>query len=341
MSSCLFSANDTARSTPFADSRPPVMPQVSAPSSSSILGGNGDMTILSNQQAWLKFKADLDARGASPRTVHVYRVPLKDFWQQIEQRKGGAWYHATPADFKRYLERRCKPGTRNAGQPLARNTRAHYSDRILRFYAWATQTGLLPRNPLVGCVAERWARSRPRALRLEQVATALELLDGRERVMCALGYYQMLRVGEMARLSVEDVHLTGRVPLIRIQGKGGYEDWMDVTPALVPILRAYLATKPPSGPLLENYARPGAHLSADYCARLLARALRALVGDTGHALRHTGATELLIATGDNVYVVQQALRHRTLKATQVYLAARPGRLAGQLARLPDPLKAEE
>lgn len=296
--------------------------------------------VLSNHQAWLRFKADLDARGASPRTVHVYRVPLFDFWHQLAKRKR-QWHRARPADYTRYLERRCKPGTRNAGQALARNTRAHYSSRILRFYSWATQTGLLTRNPLAGCVPARWAAHRPRALRLEQVAKALELLDGRERVMCALGYYQMLRVGEMARLSVEDVHLTGRVPLIRIQGKGGYEDWMDVTPALVPILRAYLAIRPPSGPLLENYARPGAHLSPDYCARLLARALRGLVGDSGHALRHTGATELAVATGDNVYVVQQALRHRTLKATQVYLKRRPGVLAPHLGKLPDPLKAEE
>ena len=39
---------------------------------------------------------------------------------------------------------------------------------------------------------------------------------------------------------------------------------------------------------------------------------------TGHSLRHSGATELLRQTND-IYAVSKFLRHRSVKATEVYL----------------------
>jgi len=295
---------------------------------------------LSNRQVWSRYRDwHLDQRH-SPATVRHYRVVLHDFWATLAPRP---WSEVRRRDLDRWLDRRCRPHQAHAGQPLARNTRAAYSRRVLRFYTWASARRLLPgRNPFEDVAPERWAARRPRALPLDSVAALLHWLadDPRLYLMVCLGYYQMLRVGEIVRLSVEDVRLDTVTPMLRVQGKGGQETWMALNRALVPHLRAYLAGRPPNGPLIENRRRPGAHLSAGYGAELAARALRPLVGDSLHALRHTGATALRDATGWNLLVVQRALRHASAASTQGYLDDAPELLAGFLELLPDPLERQ-
>jgi integrase len=167
----------------------------------------------------------------------------------------------------------------------------------------------------------------------------VELASDRRLVMMVILMYQQgLRVGEVCRLSVEDIALGADPPRIRIDGKGGQEDWMPLSAALIPGLRAWLLTRPSSGPLIPNYRFAGEHLSARYGATLLAAAMRPVVGDSGHALRHTGATQLARLTRDP-FIVQAFLRHANLGTLSVYVGGAPG-LAAALARLPDPLHQE-
>jgi len=304
--------------------------------------------VLSNSAVWGRFREWLQMQQSSPHTIRHYHTILWDFWAELEHSKvtgpdghkmPRAWHQPRPRDLDRWLGRQCRPGKRNGGQPLARSSRAAYSRRVLSFYRWASRKRLLPgRNPLEDVVAVRRPARQPRALPLGDVGALLHWWadDPRISMMICLGYYQLLRVGEIVALSVEDFHLRADPPIVRVQGKGGREAWMPVNPALLPYLRAYLAGRPTNGPLIANLRYPGEHLSARYASHLLATAMRPVVGETGHALRHTGARQLRLLTSD-IRAIQEALRHASIASTEIYLQDEPVMLAGLLARLPNPL----
>jgi integrase len=312
------------------------------------LGGPALGAVLSNGGVWGRYLEWMIAQGHKRATIEHYDTIIHSFWTELETAKVTGpdgrkhprqWHQARPKDLERWLDRACQPGNANAGAAKSRNTRAAYSRRVLHVYAWAFAKRLLPgRNPFEDVRPAKWAARRPRALKLSKVGELLVELadDHRLRMMVMIGYYQMLRVGEICRLSVEDFRFDVDPPLVRVEGKGGVEKWMAVSEALVPILRVYLLTRPPNGPLIPNHNHPGEHLDPGYASHLLARAMRPVVGDSGHALRHTGARELRLLTQD-VRAVQEALRHASLSSTEVYLQEEPVLLARLLAQLPDPL----
>lgn len=294
--------------------------------------------VLSNKAVWKRYEQWLLGQPCRAATIRHKRTILRGFWSYLERRKPPrAWHEGTPEDLRRWLDQPCQPGGPNAGEARSRNTRASYSRHALVFYRWATDARLLARNPFQGVRAERWAARRPRALDLSVVGKLLaELEDDRRLHMIAMiCYWQALRIGEVARLSVEDIDLHKARPVMRIEGKGGVEEWMEISPGLLGGLRAWLLTRPPTGPLIPNYQCPGRHLDPKYIAHLFAKATRPVVGDSAHALRHTHATELYEATGD-IRKVQLALRHASVTSTEGYVKTRPGQLLAWLAQLPDP-----
>lgn len=304
----------------------------------------GALGILSAPAAWGTYRQHLLVYGGPrkrqvrPTTITAYRKVLTDFFATLPA--GRQWWQATPKHLARYLDLPIRSGPKQ-GQPLASSTRAHRSMVIINFYRLAARKRWGPK-------ASTWADARPdpwpqptvRALELADVARLLRSLvnDPVTRIAAALGYYTMLRAGEMARLRVEDVDLRTRPPVMRVDGKGGKQRWMPIPVPLQTMLRAYMATRPPSGPLLANRLHPGRHLRSDSVSRLIARGMQAIgLAETAHALRHTGATELMEATDGNVYVVKEALGHASLSSTGRYVARWRRRLAGYMDLLPDPL----
>lgn len=311
--------------------------------------------MLSNDDVWDCYQRWLAGKQRSPVTVAHYRFTLRDFWS-TPKRQGRTWADVGPDDLERFLERICHRHRRHDGRALARNSRAAYSRRVLHFYRWATDHGLLARNPFVD--VEPVARARPQASRrtlaLDKVAKLLRATatDRRLWIMVALGYYQLLRVGEIVRLSVDDIDLEAPDALLRVQGKGGQETWMALNPTLLPHLRGYLdwladaygvagwQELPAGTALVSSRTQPGRHLSPSYGSQLLAEVMLPVVGQTAHALRHTGASALRTATGSNLLAIQQAGRWRSAESVRVYLDDQPHLVAGFLAQLPDPLSGQ-
>lgn len=293
--------------------------------------------VMSNSAVWGHYRDWLIGKQRSPVTISEYYRTLRDLFGYLHTQKvtgpDGAkvprqWHQVRPQDYYRWLDR-----------PLARNSQHTYSKRVLHFYRLAARKRWLPgRNPLADIDPVRPAARKPRALPLDSVGLLFaQLTDLRLNMMVQLAYYQLLRIGEICRLSVEDLDFSSVPPMMRIQGKGDQETWMDINSALVPGLRAWLVSRPPTGPLIPNYTHPGEHLDPKYASHLLAVAMRPIVGDSAHALRHTAATELLAATDENIRKVQVALRHGSIKSTEGYVLTRPGRLVAWLDLLPDPL----
>ncbi len=281
------------------------------------------------EQVWDQYVRLLHRRRRSQETIQLYRVALRELWVFLADQHHD-WRRVTPELVDAWLD----------SQPRAEWTRNTYGAVVRRFYACAVSRGWLQGpNPLEDWIPPPAPPPRPRALPLAAIGELLAIVDPRIRMMVLLGYHQALRVGEIVRLSVEDLALGADPPMLRVDGKGGRRVWMPLSPALVGPLRAWLLLRPGAGAaLIPNYRHPDRHLDPKYAAHLLASVMRPVVGDSAHALRHTTAQQLRRLTRDP-FLVRDALRHSGLGSLGIYTQD-PESLAAALGLLPDPLRQE-
>ena len=131
-----------------------------------------------------------------------------------------------------------------------------------------------------------------------------------------------LRVIEVANLQVADIDTVDHSMVVR--GKGGHERALPIVDDVWGALQSYLSARGIfAGHLLQSYqqsyANPNDGLTAKYVARSVGNIFRrGGVPGSGHALRHSFATELL-GRGANLRDVQVALGHVSISTTQVYI----------------------
>jgi integrase/recombinase XerD len=130
-----------------------------------------------------------------------------------------------------------------------------------------------------------------------------------------------MRVGELCKLSIDDVSPDGAV--LRIQGKGARDRIAYITDAkllheLHEIRQSRQKSEIGAGMLFVN--RYGSRLRP----QSVRSKLRRLANDAGltrrvtpHMLRHTAAT-LLIETGVDIRFVQRLLGHSSIATTEIY-----------------------
>lgn len=171
-------------------------------------------------------------------------------------------------------------------------------------------------------------RSVPRALDGDLVEKLMRTVpDVRGEAIVMLMFGSGLRCIEVSRLNVED--WSRRDELLLVTGKGGHQREVPV-PTGGPVYRAltdYLSRFPAtSGPMIRSYARPTHALARGTLSEMVANWLKeagvktaARDGVSAHALRHTAASDLLDASGNDLRVVQEFLGHAHLQTTSIYL----------------------
>jgi len=204
------------------------------------------------------------------------------------------------------------------------------------FCRWCVVHGYMRRDPTAGVRAPRVPEGVPKRLRAEEaralVATAAR--DPRTYLVVLLMLQECLRRAEVAALDVDDVDFAERT--LRVRGKGGGGQHTAVLPISTETwaaLTSYLAFEGHRyGPLIRNRVRPHGRLAASTVSELVHDAMVDAgvkrPGDasrTPHSLRHTGAHDMLARTRD-VRAVQQALRHASVRSTEVYLRGQVGQL---------------
>ena len=292
--------------------------------------------------AWLHYRQQLLARGYSADTVRTYRQPLRAFIRFLAPRH---WTQMRPDDLDAFLTSR----------PLAPKSRETYTTAVTRFTRFAHRAGLLPVDPMADFVTPRRPRrALPRAIPWDDpprdpaepdappktgMATLLAhaATDQRLELAILFGYRAGLRVSEIAGLRIENLWL-GPDPRMRVVGKGGVEDVLEVHPWLADALRAYLRGRT-RGPVVRHATRPGVGVSGKYIGNLIAVAMRTVgtvtewgTPATPHSLRHTFGTELR-RSGADIDDIRRAMRHRSFDTTMLYIVAADER--HPIRRLPD------
>lgn len=207
------------------------------------------------------------------------------------------------------------------------------------FLDWVARRGFL-----VGGVASELHNPRrpaplPRALNQYQIEALLaHVPDRRGRVIVLLEWQCGLRRAEVTKIDMVDIDGDGGT--IRVHGKGGKERVVYPSAETVDAIRAWLIERGAGpGPLICALHGPHRRLTPTWVGMLVASwmvdaGLKTNPGDgvSGHALRHTCATQML-RDGTNIKVVQTALGHESLQTTARYLRADDPEVRAAMTRL--------
>jgi site-specific recombinase XerC len=239
-----------------------------------------------------------------------------------------------PADPHRVGRRHVEAWLERPGlAPSYRRTRL---SALRGFCRWCVVHGYMRRDPTAAARAPRVPEGVPKRLRPDeaQALVAVAAADPRTYLIVLLMLQECLRRAEVAALDVDDVDFAERTLAVRGKGGGGRHT------AVLPIssetwgaLTTYLAVEGHRyGPFVRNRVRAHGRLAASTVSELVHDAMVDAgvkrPGDasrTPHSLRHTGAHDMLAHTHD-VRAVQQALRHSSVRSTEVYLRGQVGQL---------------
>jgi integrase/recombinase XerD len=168
----------------------------------------------------------------------------------------------------------------------------------------------------------RRSKTLPVILSPEEVAAFLEAVPSRrDRVALTTAYATGLRASEVVGLRNQDID-SSRMVIHVVNGKGGKQRYVMLSPKLLGILRAYWDIERPRRPWLF----PGRGGEKPLDPSTLNAACAAAVAATGiskqatlHSLRHAFATHL-VEQGVDISIVQALLGHSHLSTTIRYIS---------------------
>lgn len=194
------------------------------------------------------------------------------------------------------------------------STTVTYSSYLSAWFRWLNVTDRRSDNPMVKVGTPRAPEREPRPIADRDVPRLLSTrMWGSTRVMILLALLAGLRVHEIAHIRGEDFDLVAG--LLWVRGKGRKVKSVP----LHPILREIAVNEMP----LEGYwfpmrGCPSEPMLAKSVSDVVGRAMRrAGVRGTPHSLRHWYATALH-DDGNDIRVVQELMRHKSISSTQIY-----------------------
>ena len=277
-----------------------------------------------------------DQRQVSPETLRAYENDLAQFGTFLaEEHLQGP--PPAPEELDAIAVRGFVAHLHRAG--LKKTSIARKLSAVRSFLDHAVREGRTESNPGKDVPTPRQPKPLPQTLTVDEMFNLLEHIPAgdeagiRDRAILEFLYATGIRVGELARLDLEDLDFAGGV--VRVFGKGRKERVVPIGREARAALDEYLRRgrpelegrrRPPGDPVFLNVR--GGRLSRQACWRIVRDAgIRAGLGDglSPHVLRHSCATHML-DHGADIRVVQELLGHASLSTTQVYTKVSPERL---------------
>jgi len=263
---------------------------------------------------------------ASPETIRSYHAHVGQFvdWCTAQELNPAEASEETLERYRAHL----------VGEGYGRGTISVKLSVVRRLYEAATWRGLRPDNPAAGLKAPKERGTRADRVKYLSLAGLRELLDApdkatpkgkRDRAILALQGLHGLRVFEVARLEIGDLHL-GDPAWVTVVGKGAKARQVYLTTRTKKTLETWLAVRPSGGGHRRVFTTldprtAGEPLSRRSVRRMVDAYLSALGlkegGVSCHSLRHSFATWSL-AGGAKLEAIQDALGHSSVETTQVY-----------------------
>lgn len=194
-------------------------------------------------------------------------------------------------------------------------TRANYVARIKSLWSTMRDLDLVHTREDDKLAPVRKPRGLPRPLTVEQAKILMTEAKLPERHWFLLGCLAGLRAMEVSQVRGSDLEESPDGYVLRIpNGKGGTDLTIPAHPQVVEMIRSY-------GTLGRLWTLNPNKVSAYACAEMK----RLGVEMKFHSCRHYFATSALKASGGDLLVVRDLLRHSTVATSQVYAQLEQGR----------------
>ncbi len=276
-------------------------------------------------------------RGAAANTLEAYRRDLAAFDAFLVKRRRSL-EAASADDIRAFMGRL-------AQADMAPRTAARRLSALRQFYRFLVSENLRGDDPSAEVDSPRQGRALPKILSEDEVGALLEAAqtgEGPEALRLAalveLLYATGLRISELVGLRLAAAQRDQR--LLIVQGKGGKERMVPLSPAARECLSAYLTARdhflPKSGrrpggkgamaakaasPWLFPSRSAEGHITRHRVAQLLKDLARRAGIDPAkvspHVLRHAFASHLL-DHGADLRALQKMLGHADISTTQIY-----------------------
>jgi integrase/recombinase XerC len=258
-------------------------------------------------------------RRLSPHTVQSYQADLEAAQQFFLSQNKSNIQEISVSDIRGLLiqGRNQKKSSRTLNRQLS---------ALRTFFQYLIRESMLEHNPAIEITAQKVARSLPKALDVDQMASLLaieheDFLAKRDLAIMELIYSAGLRVSELAALNCSDLDLQAKQ--FRILGKGKKMRLGIIGRCAIAALEAWFKQRA----LFANANDPALFITQQG-QRLGVRAIQKRLKQRGvlqgiepsvhpHQLRHSFASHLLESSGD-LRAVQELLGHADLSSTQIY-----------------------
>ena len=278
-------------------------------------------------------------RGQSQHTQKTYAALLGRFLAWAKKHGLTDWKSVELSHLTKFLqhERERTPATGPAGKKLSGESIYLEIAALRAFYRFCENERLLPANLAENlALPRRWKRL-PRALTDAEMKQLLSPIRPEspgslcDQAILELAYASGLRLAELRRLRLEQVHLDAG--FIHVIGKGNKERVLPVGRMAAEALQRYLeagrprlvSKRSPANVFLTKRGSPFAPVTLWLRVKRRVRLAGIAKNVTPHMLRHSFATHLL-DHGADLRVIQELLGHASIATTEIYTHVSGNRL---------------
>lgn len=271
----------------------------------------------------------IQSKDVRENSRDLYRRTLRQYLTWVHN-KGYKLADITRPQIIEYKEDLLKKG-------MSTLTVGSYITSVRGFYEWTEANKYYPNVSKAIKAPKRKQEFRKRPLSQSQVVDLLDHMrktNLRDYALVNLSVRTGLRVVEITRLDIGDITYktspegSHRVIMVHGKGRDCKDDFVQITDKTYEPIREYLNTRPGASlqePLFTSKSNnsTGERISTRTVYDIIDKGLKAIgltdKSFTPHSLRHTGATNILRATGD-LEKVRLFCRHTNPATTLIYTA---------------------
>ena len=267
-------------------------------------------------------KVYMPSRNWAARTRVDYAIDITDVIGFLGERGQTRPVEVSLNDLEAYLAELDHRGY--AGTSRRRKTYA-----IKSFFSFLEQYGYVDKDAATRLIPPKVEEREPRVLSEREYQALLRACshEVRDAAVIELLLQTGIRLSELAKLTLDDVELPARIsrdPVntgrVHVTGKGGKTRGIPLNYKACRALRAWLKTRPQvdHGQLfVTKFLTPMSPRAFQYLVKKYLDEA-GINGASVHTLRHTFATHH-VAKGTDLRTVQEALGHKDLKTTSIYV----------------------